>query len=181
MEISSFPLEPINFLGPEMDKLTAALENLVSSSRIVIHKDKYKGKVPGVTTSIWVRGDQYLYSKEKGIKLGPLVETALDIIFDTTIPVPEGQTQLDAGLSAWQEYSDRRQQKTLTEIAENDEKNKAISALFKDKAKNFKGGLPENDDRCLHYQEWIDWADLLTKHYGLEITVLDLQDYIRRA
>ena len=164
-----------------MEQLIVALENMVSSSRIVIHKNKYKGEVPGVTTSLWVRGDQYLYSKEKGIKLGPLIEKALDIIFDTTIPVSEGQTQLDAGLSAWQEYSERRKQKTLTEIAENDIKRKAISNLFEDNPDSFKRCLPENDDSCLHHHEWIEWADLLTTHSTLKITVADLQDYIRKV
>ncbi|MBW2632212.1 MAG: hypothetical protein JRC90_10755 [Deltaproteobacteria bacterium] len=164
-----------------MEKLTESLKIYARPSRIVIHRDKYKGEVPGVITTVWIRGDQYLFSKEKGIKLGPLIETALDIIFDTTLPVPEGQTQLDAGLSAWQEYSERRKQKTLTEIAGKDLKNKAISNLFKENPENFKRCLPENDERCLHYQEWIDWADLLAKHSSLKITVADLQDYIRRV
>lgn len=164
-----------------MEELTESLKNLVSSSRIVNHRNKYRGEVPGVTTTVWIRGDQYLYFKEQGIELGPLIEKALDIIFDTTLPVPEGQTQLDAGLSAWQEFSERRKQKTLTEIAETDLKTKAISELFKNNPENFKTRLPENDERSLHYQEWIDWADLIVKHSGMEITVTDLQDYIRKV
>lgn len=165
-----------------MEKLTHHLKNLVSPSRIIFHKQK-GGQIPGVITTFWVRGDQYLYAKENKIALGPLVEKALDIILDTSRPLPEGQTQtqIESGLSVLEEYHSRQRQQTLAEADSAERKNAAIRQFFPHGGGEFKNTLPENDRRCTFYTRWNKWAEELSSETGLTITAQDLQEHVRGA